>query len=1152
MMKRYLRHKIIYSIVLATFLFGNIVWANPYVGKSKSFDSLGTYSIFNPKNNEKTLELMMSCLLKIISIEDFQYRLTPRIAGIDLELNFQNKTKENDNIIVPCSVEDDGVWIRYDAVIDKDCVVSLRKFGQKYPSDKKSKSLLKKLLKQPEKVKNSSLVKTRKVSDNATISWHRKLYYVGRDYIGKALILKPLKNKDFASGFFVYWQGNKIAYYDAKKDHFALILKKRKVVKRGTISVGKKTYYVGAEFAEKILVLKPFDGKDFVSGFRAFCEGNKVAYYDAKKDYFAQTYKTRKVTVNGTIKWHRKAYSVGIRFAHESFNLKPLDGKDFDSGFKAYHKRKQIAYYDAKKDLFLKASKVVKDQKHDKPSKDENEHISGFDQLYEEISTNRQAALKSGFPSEDLFDFTGVSLQHFQMQTYLFDTLDLLKEIKDLLAEIAELDNIIMVHRNMKDAKTTIEELFEELISEQKELQANEIVALEKLLYEESKFASEIFEANAAKFEKMVEDANTIFLENEIDVSKRDQVLDQMKKFIEEITVVKRVFKNGLKILNEINKKIEDMNQSNDPEDLDIALKISYEQLTQDVYAKLMMQMTENFKYSESLANDFSDMIKTWIDDDSNPLFSRLAVDLENARYRYENNEISKDELANIEKDIILKLGNKIREQIKFNVNRFTIKDIIKYKCTRCIGYSQLLYVLGSVLGVKVNAVDVLLQSNSEPFNQGVTHYSNIVHLSNGQSFFADLAHESSGWYSFAFSLDQRYIEDGYTLKLNDDDNPLTLYRRFRMADSAELLSEIYANQASYSYKLKNYKKAISLYDKAIELDPKNIAAYLSRGGTHSKIGQQEQCISDCNKAIELSPICSDAYFNRGNGYLYLDQYEQAVSDYTKALELNPKAVGALRNRKIAYEEIAKLKRQNKADLLTRTQEIQIDILDKENISLRDLRQEDELVKNMIETIISILLSADANEPKLVLAFHNKIFDFDKNQKLKRLIEKLEELKNKKGFDKLLKNLTIIKDINTKVDLSSEKLKSKGIDIKDKDTQVFMFAPDTQRETFTDLHIGIKSVYINEGNSFNPNFDYYPLAEVVTISLVKYHTDYTAKHILNILKRLGDDLSEFNLADIIDDENNIFLIFKLIPKAKRQSEDMKRYNRINNLIDSAA
>ena len=77
---------------------------------------------------------------------------------------------------------------------------------------------------------------------------------------------------------------------------------------------------------------------------------------------------------------------------------------------------------------------------------------------------------------------------------------------------------------------------------------------------------------------------------------------------------------------------------------------------------------------------------------------------------------------------------------------------------------------------------------------------------------------------------------------------------------------------------------------------------YNDRGLTQVKKGNYDQAISDFNKAIDLNPRDADVYNHRGNAYSLKRQFEQAISDYTRAIELNPRFADAYNNRGTAYK----------------------------------------------------------------------------------------------------------------------------------------------------------------------------------------------------------------------------------------------------------
>ena len=94
---------------------------------------------------------------------------------------------------------------------------------------------------------------------------------------------------------------------------------------------------------------------------------------------------------------------------------------------------------------------------------------------------------------------------------------------------------------------------------------------------------------------------------------------------------------------------------------------------------------------------------------------------------------------------------------------------------------------------------------------------------------------------------------------------------------------------------------AISAYNKAIEINPKDPWSYYNRGNIYISKGQYDLAIFDYNKAIEINPSDSDSYRERGAAYYSKGEIDHAISDYNKAIEINPKFAEAYHCRGNAY-----------------------------------------------------------------------------------------------------------------------------------------------------------------------------------------------------------------------------------------------------------
>lgn len=95
--------------------------------------------------------------------------------------------------------------------------------------------------------------------------------------------------------------------------------------------------------------------------------------------------------------------------------------------------------------------------------------------------------------------------------------------------------------------------------------------------------------------------------------------------------------------------------------------------------------------------------------------------------------------------------------------------------------------------------------------------------------------------------------------------------------------------------------QAISDFSKAIEINPRYASAYSNRGLAYANKGNPEQAISDCNKAVEANPGCVEAYFTLGLIYLNKGNLEQSLFCYNKAIEINPDYADAYNNRAVVY-----------------------------------------------------------------------------------------------------------------------------------------------------------------------------------------------------------------------------------------------------------
>ena len=123
-----------------------------------------------------------------------------------------------------------------------------------------------------------------------------------------------------------------------------------------------------------------------------------------------------------------------------------------------------------------------------------------------------------------------------------------------------------------------------------------------------------------------------------------------------------------------------------------------------------------------------------------------------------------------------------------------------------------------------------------------------------------------------------------------------------------EIIGAFLSNVGNDYAKKGQYDRAISDFNKALEINPRDGEAYSNRGIAYARKGQYAQAISDLNKALKINPRDAKAYNNRGIAYKKKDQYGQAISDFNKALEINPRYPEAYFNKALTYDMMGRIR----------------------------------------------------------------------------------------------------------------------------------------------------------------------------------------------------------------------------------------------------
>jgi predicted O-linked N-acetylglucosamine transferase (SPINDLY family) len=87
---------------------------------------------------------------------------------------------------------------------------------------------------------------------------------------------------------------------------------------------------------------------------------------------------------------------------------------------------------------------------------------------------------------------------------------------------------------------------------------------------------------------------------------------------------------------------------------------------------------------------------------------------------------------------------------------------------------------------------------------------------------------------------------------------------------------------------LKNYRKAIIIINRAININPSHHALYNNLGVIYKELEEYDDAIKNFKKAFELNANYAEALCNLGVIYVFLKKYDEAYAYYKNCLTINP------------------------------------------------------------------------------------------------------------------------------------------------------------------------------------------------------------------------------------------------------------------------
>jgi tetratricopeptide (TPR) repeat protein len=160
------------------------------------------------------------------------------------------------------------------------------------------------------------------------------------------------------------------------------------------------------------------------------------------------------------------------------------------------------------------------------------------------------------------------------------------------------------------------------------------------------------------------------------------------------------------------------------------------------------------------------------------------------------------------------------------------------------------------------------------------------------------------------------------------------------------------------------YKRQISLFSKAIQLDPKYVHSINTLGNALSGLGKKEEAIEKYQQAIQIDSEYAHAYNGLGSALSNLGKKEEAIEKYQQAIQIDPEYAHAYNNWGSVLSDLGK--KEEAIEKYQQTIQIDPEYVDAYNdwgLALSDLGRNEEAIEKYQQAI--------QIDPEYVHAYNN-------------------------------------------------------------------------------------------------------------------------------------------------------------------------------------
>lgn len=123
--------------------------------------------------------------------------------------------------------------------------------------------------------------------------------------------------------------------------------------------------------------------------------------------------------------------------------------------------------------------------------------------------------------------------------------------------------------------------------------------------------------------------------------------------------------------------------------------------------------------------------------------------------------------------------------------------------------------------------------------------------------------------------------------QLRDSKRAVNFYRKALEIAEKEDKDEIYLDLATELEQLKDFKGAVEVLEEAMKSNPKNEGALYELAFCFDQLGNNNQAIQTYTKFLDENPYSFTAWYNLGNTYSKEDKFAEAISAYEYCVAIN-------------------------------------------------------------------------------------------------------------------------------------------------------------------------------------------------------------------------------------------------------------------------